>query len=71
VQKDAREAYENRTAFREVLEKDPEIAAILGDRLTAVLDEAFDLQRAIAHSHRTIDALEAVEAAAANDAGMS
>jgi adenylosuccinate lyase len=62
VQRDARQAHESRSAFRDVLEKDAEVVDALGDRLGEVLDEAFDLQRAIAHSHRTIDALDSVGA---------
>ncbi|HVC26106.1 MAG TPA: adenylosuccinate lyase [Acidimicrobiales bacterium] len=61
VQSDARAAYERRRPFREVLEADPRLAAALGaGRVPAVLDEAFDLDRALRHAHRTIDALEEV-----------
>jgi adenylosuccinate lyase len=60
VQRDARQAHESRTAFRQILEKDPEVVDALGERVTTVLDEAFDLGRAVAHAHLTIDALEAV-----------
>jgi adenylosuccinate lyase len=60
VQRDARQAQENRTSFRAVLEKDPEVSEALGTLLAGVLDEAFDLSRAITHSHRTLDALSAI-----------
>ncbi|MGH9172248.1 MAG: adenylosuccinate lyase [Acidimicrobiales bacterium] len=60
VQRDARQAHESRTALRDVLEKDTEVCDALGDRLADVLDEAFDLRRAIAHSSRTIQALGSV-----------
>ena len=62
VQRDARRAYEERRPFRSVLEADPELGEVLGEaRVDAVLDEAFDLERALRHAHRTIDALEEVE----------
>lgn len=61
VQRTARQAHEERTAFRRVLEKDPDVAGALGADLEAVLTEAFDLNRSLVHSHRTIDALDAVE----------
>ncbi len=63
VQRDARVAFEERRAFRSILEADPEVAgALSGDeRVAAVLDEAFDLERALRHAHRTVDALEAIE----------
>ena len=48
--------------FRSVLESDPELVAALGrDRVTAVLEEAFDLDRSLRHAHRAVDALEEVE----------
>jgi adenylosuccinate lyase len=52
VQRDARQAWEERRAFREVLVADPEAA--LDD---AALDEAFDLDRLLRHAHRAVDAL--------------
>ncbi|HLI16421.1 MAG TPA: adenylosuccinate lyase [Acidimicrobiales bacterium] len=62
VQRDARLAAESRRPFRAVLEEDPEVAELLAGRgLAATLDEAFDLERALRHVHRTIDALEGVE----------
>jgi adenylosuccinate lyase len=62
VQRDAREAHEGRRSFRAVLEADPEVSAALGDeKVTLLLDEAFDLERALRHAGRTIDALDAVE----------
>jgi adenylosuccinate lyase len=63
VQRDARRAFEERVRFRSVLEKDDELVAALGaDRINDVLDGAFDVERALRHVHRTIDALEEVEA---------
>ncbi|MCU1488704.1 MAG: Adenylosuccinate lyase [Acidimicrobiaceae bacterium] len=62
VQRDARAAFESRRPFRSVLEQDPELASALGERSGAVLDEAFDLERALRHRHRTIDALKEVGA---------
>ncbi|HEV2360234.1 MAG TPA: adenylosuccinate lyase [Acidimicrobiales bacterium] len=62
VQRDARQAYEARIPFRGVLEEDAEVAEALGQaRLSAVLDEAFDLHRALRHAGMTISALDAVE----------
>jgi len=61
VQRDARRAVEERVGFRAVLEKDPEVAAALGEATDRVLDDAFDLARTLGHSHRTIDALVAVD----------
>ena len=62
VQRDARQAFETRGAFRSVLEADEELIARLGaDSLEGVLDQAFDLDRALQHTHRTIDALSEVK----------
>jgi len=62
VQRDARTAFEQRSAFRAVLESDVELVELLGqDRIAKVLDEAFDLERALRYTHLTIDALEEVE----------
>lgn len=62
VQRDAREASEQRTPFRSVLENDHELIGLLGkDRVTTVLDEAFDLDRALRYTSRTIEALKEVE----------
>ena len=61
VQRDARAAFEQRSAFRSILEADTELAELLGrDRVAGVLDEAFDLERALRYTHRTIDALKEV-----------
>jgi adenylosuccinate lyase len=61
VQSAARRAYETREGFRQVLEADDELVAALGaGRIGPVLDEAFDLERALRHTHRAIDALENV-----------
>ena len=62
VQRDARRAFEDRVGLRSVLEKDDELVAALGaDRVGAVLEGAFDLERSLRHVNRTIDALEEVE----------
>jgi adenylosuccinate lyase len=62
VQSAARRATEDRRPFRSVLEADAELAAALGaDRVQTTLDEAFDLDRALRHAHRTIDALDELE----------
>jgi adenylosuccinate lyase len=62
VQSAARRATEDRRPFRSVLEADAELAAALGaDRVQITLDEAFDLDRALRHAHRTIDALDELE----------
>ncbi len=62
VQSAARRATEQRQSFRSVLETDADLTATLGaGRVPDVLDEAFDLDRALRHAHRTIDALEDVE----------
>jgi len=63
VQAAALRASEERVAFRSVLEADAELVGALGPgRVAEVLDEAFDLERSLRHAHRTIDALEEVEA---------
>jgi adenylosuccinate lyase len=69
VQRDARQAYEERRAFRAILEGDPDVKAALAiggeDRDVAdVLDSAFDLERALRHTHRTIDRLDSLEVTA-------
>ena len=61
VQRDAHAAYEERRPFADVLRADPELTAALGDGREAVLAEAFDLERALRHAHRSIDALEEIE----------
>ncbi len=61
VQAAARLAYEERTAFRLVLEADEGLRAALGEgKVELVLDEAFDLDRALRHAHRTVDALSEI-----------
>jgi adenylosuccinate lyase len=52
VQRDARLAWEEGRAFREVLDDDPEVTLS-----KAQLDEAFDLSRTLRHIHRFTDAL--------------
>ena len=54
VQRDARQAWEERRGFREVLDADPEVEVA-----PEVLNRAFDLNRLLAHAHRFIDALDA------------
>ncbi len=63
VQRDALVAAGERRAFREVLEADPEVVALLGssDVLASALDGAFDATRALRHSERTLRVLEEVE----------
>ena len=62
VQHDARVAVEQRRPFRAVLESDAELCELLGpDHIATVLDQAFDLERALQHTNRTIDALQEVE----------
>jgi len=62
VQRDARTAFEKRSAFRAVLESDTELIELLGeDRVSDILDEAFDLERSLRYTHLTIDALEEVQ----------
>jgi adenylosuccinate lyase len=53
VQRDARAAWEQRRAFREVLVDDPEMTLS-----EAQLNDAFDLTRALRHTDRFRDALE-------------
>ncbi len=60
VQRDARLALEEKRDLQTVLEEDPEVTSILGDSLDQVLDEIFDLDRALEHAGRTIEALRAV-----------
>lgn len=61
VQAAARKAYEERSAFRSILESDEALKTALGSsRVAAVLDEAFDLDRALRNAHFTIDALSEV-----------
>jgi adenylosuccinate lyase len=61
VQRDARTAFERREPFEKVLAADDELTAALGERCGEVLEQAFDLERALRHAHRTIDALQEVE----------
>lgn len=62
VQRAARSSFDRREPFRSVLERDEDLAAALSKaRIPAVLDEAFDLDRALRHAHRIIDALEEVQ----------
>jgi len=62
VQRDARSSYEQRQAFRDILEGDPEVLEAFGgaEQTTERLDEAFDLTRSLAHVRRTFAALEDV-----------
>ena len=57
VQRAATRTWEERRPFRAVLADDAEITAHLS---AARLDECFDLNRAVAHAARAVDALEAV-----------
>jgi adenylosuccinate lyase len=56
VQRNAMAAWEQGKPFRTVLEGDPEVTASAEQ-----LDDAFSLERALRHAHRTIDALEEIE----------
>ena len=63
VQAAARTASSEARPLRAVLENDAALADMLGpDRVGKVLDEAFDLGRALRNVRRTIEALEEVEA---------
>jgi len=56
VQRDARIAWEKRTPLRQVLDEDPEVKLDTDD-----LDGAFDLDRALRHTSKFLDALASVE----------
>ena len=56
VQENAGRAWDERRSFRELLEADPRVTVP-----TAVLDDAFDLQRSVRHAGRGVDALDAIE----------
>ena len=55
VQRAAQQSWAERRPFRTIVEEDPDVTV-----KAEVLDEAFDLDRALRHSHRIIDALDAV-----------
>lgn len=55
VQRTAMKAWEQRSSFRQLLDEDPEVVVA-----PEILDEAFDLERALRHGHRTIEALDAI-----------
>jgi len=57
VQRNAMRAWQEERAFRELLAADPEVSATLD---AARLDACFDLERALANSHRVFDALDAM-----------
>ncbi len=58
VQRNAMIAWETRTMFRELLDKDPEVS----DRIDAArLDAAFDLDRALGNVGHTFEALDELE----------
>ena len=59
VQHAATRTWEQRRPFHDVLTEDVEITAHLS---AARLDDCFDLQRAVAHAARAVDALDAVDA---------
>jgi len=56
VQRDARRSWEERRAFRSVLEEDPEVTVD-----GSVLDEAFSVTRSLRHVGRFADAVKEVE----------
>jgi adenylosuccinate lyase len=58
VQRNAMSAWETRTMFRELLDKDPEVTDRLG---VEQLDRAFDLERALLHIGGTFEALDTLE----------
>ncbi len=59
VQRNAMAAWETRTMFRELLDKDPDVAG----RMSAdQLDRAFDLRRSLVNIDRTFSALDDLEA---------
>jgi adenylosuccinate lyase len=58
VQRDALRAWDEHRHFRAILEEDTDVTTNVKPE---VLDEAFDLVRALRHAHRTVDALEDVE----------
>lgn len=62
VQRDAGRAIEQQVPFRDVLERDPDVATVLGGSLAMILDESFDLSRALRHAGRTLAALHEVPA---------
>ena len=55
VQRAAQQSWAERRPFRTIVEEDPDVTV-----KAEVLDEAFDLDRALRHSHRIIDALGGV-----------
>jgi adenylosuccinate lyase len=57
VQRDARRSWEQRRAFRSVLDEDPEVTLD-----ATALDEAFDVSRSLRHVGRFVDALKEVVA---------
>ena len=57
VQDNAARAWDEAGSFRELLDADPRVVVP-----SAVLDEAFDLQRSLRHAGRSVDALDALDA---------
>ena len=57
VQDNAARAWDEARSFRELLDADPRVVVP-----SAVLDEAFDLQRSLRHAGRSVDALDALDA---------
>ncbi|MGB9113429.1 MAG: adenylosuccinate lyase [Acidimicrobiales bacterium] len=59
VQEAARKSSESGRSFRSVLEDDEDLARAIGkDQVQKVLDDAFNLDRTLAHARRGLDALE-------------
>ncbi len=58
VQQAATETWATRQSFRDVLLKDPAVTAVLN---TERLGECFDLESALAHAGRAVDALDALD----------
>ncbi|TVR27749.1 MAG: adenylosuccinate lyase [Ilumatobacter sp.] len=61
VQRNAMRAWDDSVDFRGLLDADPEVGSVLGDRAGDVLDEAFDLHRSLRHVDRVIDALDELD----------
>ena len=61
VQSAARRAFDEQRGFKDVLSEDQELAAAIGPpRVTELLEAAFDLDHAVRHAHRAVDALSEI-----------
>jgi adenylosuccinate lyase len=61
VQRNAMRAWEEKAAFRSLLETDPDVTTVLGERTSAALDEAFSLERSLRNTGRVFNALEEIQ----------